>query len=141
MKHTSFAVAFAVAGLLSGAAFAETMSFHANLDTASQVPPGMGGGKGTFDGKLDTSTKMLSYTVTVSGLSGPATAAHFHGPAAPGTNAGVLVPIAGMTSPMKGSAKMTDAQISDLEAGKVYVNIHTKAHPDGEVRGNVMKGM
>ncbi|MEO6781607.1 MAG: CHRD domain-containing protein, partial [Bradyrhizobium sp.] len=68
------------------------------------------------------------------------TAAHFHGPAEPGKNAGVAVAIpSASTSPVEGSATLTDAQAADLEAGKYYVNIHTAANPGGEIRGQVMK--
>jgi hypothetical protein len=137
---TTLAVAFAFAGLLSVAARAETIPMHATLDTASEVPPKSGGGKGMLSASFDTASKTLSYTLTFSGLTGPATAAHFHGPAAVGANAGVAVPIAGVASPSKGSATLTDAQIADLEAGKWYVNVHTAANPAGEIRGQVMKG-
>ena len=74
------------------------------------------------------------------GLSGPATAAHFHGPAETGKNAGVAVAIPNATSsPVEGSATLTDAQAADLIAGKYYVNIHTAANPGGEIRGQVTK--
>lgn len=141
MQITRLALAAAFAGLLSVTAHAETKTFHATLNDASEVPPKTGDGKGTLDASLDTSTKVLTYTLTYSGLTGPATMAHFHGPAAVGANAGVLVPIPVKPSPIKGSAKLTDAQITDMETGKVYVNIHTAANPGGEIRGQVMGGM
>jgi hypothetical protein len=67
--------------------------------------------------------------------------AHFHGPAAPGANAGVALPIgaAGMASPAAGSATLNDAQVADLLAGRWYINIHTATHPGGEIRGQVMR--
>ncbi len=87
-----------------------------------------------------SATKTLTWTVTYSGLSGPVTAGHVHGPAAPGANAGVLVPFSGdLASPIKGSATLTDAQISDLEAGKLYVNLHTADNKPGEIRGQLMR--
>jgi hypothetical protein len=50
------------------------------------------------------------------------------------------VPIPGIaSSPAEGSATLTDAQASDLLAGKLYVNIHTAANPGGEIRGQVTK--
>jgi hypothetical protein len=82
----------------------------------------------------------LTWTVTYSGLTGDASAAHFHGPAAPGANAPVIIPI-GMGSvpnPSTGSKVLTDDQIADLLAGKWYVNVHTKANPGGEIRGQVV---
>ncbi len=141
MRMTRLALAAAYAGLLSVAAHAESKMFHATLDDASEVPPKTGDGKGMLDATLDTATKTLTYTLTYSGLTGTPSMAHFHGPAAPGANAGVLVPIPVAPSPIKGTATLTDAQISDFESGKVYVNIHTQANPGGEVRGQVTAGM
>ena len=68
---------------------------------------------------------------------GDAKAAHFHGPAAPGANAGVEVPIPVGPSPMKGTATLTDAQMADFLGGKIYVNIHTEANKGGEIRGQL----
>src|SRR5258708_40003769 len=82
----------------------------------------------------------MTWTLTYSGLSAPATAAHFHGPAEPGKNAGVKVPIPNATaSPAQGSATLPDEQAADLMAGQYYVNVHTAANPGGEIRGQVAK--
>jgi hypothetical protein len=71
-------------------------------------------------------------------LSGDATAAHFHGPATPGVNAGVTVPMkAPLTSPITGEATLTPEQAADLMAGKWYFNVHTAANPGGEIRGQL----
>jgi CHRD domain len=122
----------------AGPAFADKMK--ATLDGASEVPAVTTAGKGTADIDYDPASKKLSWKVTYTGLSGPATAAHFHGPAGATDKAGVAVaiPNAG-TSPVEGSATLTDAQAADLTAGKYYVNIHTAANPGGEIRGQVMK--
>jgi hypothetical protein len=110
----------------------------ARLSGASEVPPVDTAGIGTLEADLDTPSRVLTWTLNTSGLSGPVTAAHFHGPAMPGSNAGVMVPIAGAaTSPAKGRATLTEAQAADLMAGKWYVNVHTAAHPGGEIRGQV----
>jgi hypothetical protein len=122
----------------SGQAFAEKMK--AALDGTAEVPPNTSAGKGTADIDYDSATKKLSWKLSYSGLSGPATAAHFHGPAEPGKNGGVAVAIPNATtSPAEGSATLTDAQAADLMAGKYYVNIHTAANPGGEIRGQVTK--
>ena len=123
---------------LAGSASADKMK--ATLDGKSQVPPNTSAATGTADIDYDPASKKLSWTVTYSGLSGPATAAHFHGPAEADKNAGVAVaiPNAG-TSPVSGSATLTDAQAADLVAGKYYINIHTTANPGGEIRGQVAK--
>ncbi len=132
------ALTLGAAVALSGPAFAEKMK--ATLDGKSEVPATTSAGKGTADLDYDAASKKLTWKVTYSGLSGPATAAHFHGPAEAGKNAGVAVaiPNAG-TSPVEGSATLTDAQAADLEAGKYYINIHTAANPGGEIRGQVTK--
>jgi hypothetical protein len=122
----------------AGPAFAEKMK--ATLDGKAEVPPNTSAAKGTADIDYDAATKKLTWKVTYSGLSGPATAAHFHGPAEAGKNAGVAIPIANATSsPAEGSATLTDAQAADLMAGKYYVNVHTAANPGGEIRGQVTK--
>jgi hypothetical protein len=131
-------LALGAAVAFSGSAFADKMK--ATLDGKTEVPPNASAGTGTADIDYDAASKKLSWKVTYSGLSGPATAAHFHGPAEAGKNAGVAVPIANPnTSPVEGSATLTDAQAADLVAGKYYVNIHTAANPGGEIRGQVTK--
>jgi CHRD domain len=131
-------LALGTAIAFAGPAFADKMK--ATLNGASEVPPNTSAGKGTADINYDAATKKLTWTLTYSGLSGPATAAHFHGPAEPGKNAGVAVAIAGAAlSPAEGSATLTDAQAADLLAGKFYVNVHTAANPGGEIRGQVTK--
>jgi hypothetical protein len=138
LKTKTLLATLAVGILFAGPAFAEKMK--ATLDGKSETPPNTSAATGKADIDYDAATKKLSWTLTYSGLSGPATAAHFHGPAEPGKNAGVAVaiPNAG-TSPVEGSATLTDAQAADLEAGKYYVNIHTAANPGGEIRGQVTK--
>lgn len=130
----------AAVALFAFAARAEMVKFHAAMDGKSEVPPKETRGTGTADATLDTSTKKLDYSSTWKDLSGPATAAHFHGPAAAGANAGVVVPWASSpTSPLKGTATLTDAQISDLMVGKWYANVHTAANPAGEIRGQMTR--
>jgi len=139
MTKTMFAtLAFATVVAFAGPAFAD--KYKAALDAKSEVPPNASTATGTADIDYDPATKKLSWKLTYSGLSGPATAAHFHGPAETGKNAGVAVaiPNAG-TSPVEGSATLTDTQAADFTAGKYYVNIHTQANPGGEIRGQVTK--
>lgn len=129
------------AALAAAPAFAETMSFRADLKGASEVPSTTSQGAGNLTATYDTTSKKLSWKGTVSGLSGNATAAHFHGPAEPGKNAGVLVPAPGVTTgAFEGAATLTDDQAKALMAGQTYFNVHTAANPNGEVRGQVTKG-
>ena len=140
MNTKIFCAGIAALALLStSAAFAQT-KMKAELTGAQEVPPVTTQGKGSADITFDAASKQLSWTVNYSGLSGPATAAHFHGPAETGKNAGVAVPIPNQaTSPVNGSATLTDAQAADLQAGRYYINIHTAANPGGEIRGQVTK--
>ena len=136
-------VLFATLAIGAAVAFASPASaekLKAMLDGKSEVPANTSSGTGTADLDYDAATKKLSWKLTYSGLSGPATAAHFHGPAEAGKNAGVAVAIPNAaSSPVEGSATLTDAQAADLLAGKLYVNVHTAANPGGEIRGQVTK--
>jgi hypothetical protein len=130
----------AITMLTVSASFAQEVKMKADLAGTQEVPPVTTQAKGTAAVTFDPASKKLSWTVNYSGLSGPATAAHFHGPAEAGKNAGVAVPIPNQaTSPVTGSATLTDAQAADLQAGKYYVNIHTAGNPGGEIRGQVTK--
>ena len=133
------AVALAASFGLSASASAEMMKMKADLNAASEVPPTKSDGKGTADITYDTVSKKLTWKVTYSGLTGPATMAHFHGPAAPGANAAPAVPIPDPKSGVEGSATLNDAQAKDLMDGKYYVNYHTDANKGGEIRGMVTK--
>lgn len=120
-----------------------TMKYKATLSSGEEVPPNPSTGKGNAELTLNTATKELTWNITFEGLSGDAVAAHIHGPADKGANAGVVVNLgtAGqpVKSPIAGKATLTDAQIADLNGGKHYVNIHTAMNKGGEIRGQIGK--
>lgn len=134
-----FAGLAVAATLIAAPAFAETVMLKATLSATEEVPPTNSKGAGMADVTFDTATKKASWKGSYSGLTGPVTGAHFHGPAAAGKNAGVVLPIEAKASPFEGTATLTDAQAADLMAGSLYVNLHTAAHADGEIRGQVVK--
>ncbi|HVY15247.1 MAG TPA: CHRD domain-containing protein [Rhodopila sp.] len=132
-------LAAAISVAFVSAASAATINYTAKLSGAREVPKTDSKGTGSFKGSLDTTSKVLTYTLTFDKLTGPATVAHLHGPAARNANAGVMVPLGDKnpTSPVTGTATLTDDQIKALQGGKVYVNVHTAANPSGEIRGQV----
>jgi hypothetical protein len=123
----------------SPAALAETIVFKAQLSGANEVPPNGSAASGQAEASLDTVTKVLTWTVTYSGLTGPAIGAHLHGPGEHGKNAGIAIPFNFVASPIKGNATLSDTQTADVVAGRWYVNVHTSAHPGGEIRGQLVK--
>lgn len=124
------------------AMMADTVTYKAHLTAKDEVPPNASAGMGDGTFTLNTKTKELTWSMSYSGLTGPATASHLHGPGKPGENKGVAVPLGpngNLPSPITGKATLTDAQMADLQAGMYYANIHTDANKGGEIRGQVMK--
>jgi hypothetical protein len=137
MLRRSLAIA-GIAVLFAGTASAATVKYAATLTAASEVPPTKSTGSGTATVSLDTATHEITYDVTFGGFASAVTAAHIHGPAAAGKNAGVLVPLGNNpTSPIRGTAKLTPEQEQQLASGLMYVNVHTKNNPPGAIRGQL----
>ena len=127
------------AAFCANAAFAETMAFKADLKPAAGIQPTTG--QGNLTATYDSDSRKLSWKGNVTGLSGNPTVAHFHGPADPGQNAGVLVPAPGVANgAFEGSTTLNNDQAKLLTDEKTYFMIHTAANPGGEVRGQVTKG-
>jgi hypothetical protein len=109
----------------------------ATLDPAQETPPVTdadgAGGMATFE--YDASTKMLSYTVAVHDLTGPAIFAHIHQapPGVAGNPIFTLDPAAtsGTVGPLDA------AQETALFDGVLYINFHTALHAAGEIRGQI----
>jgi hypothetical protein len=130
--------AIALAALLTMPApvMAEMVKMKADLKASEEVPPATSPGTGTADVTLDTEANKVSWKVTFQGLTGDPSAAHFHGPAKMGENAGPIVDISGNLS--EGSADVTPEQVQMIRDGNTYINIHTAQAPDGEIRGQVV---
>ena len=112
------------------------------LSGAQEVPAVSSAAKGVASLTYDPATRVITWTISYEGLSGPVTMGHFHGPAAQGESASpqiwLTVKGAAVENPIKGQATLTPEQAQDLAAGKWYVNLHTAAHPAGEIRGQVV---
>jgi hypothetical protein len=138
LRSTLTAIACVGAFALATPSMAAMINFKAELKASAEVPPNDSKATGAVTATYDTVTKKLTWKGSYKDLSGPATAAHLHSGEA-GKNGGVAVPMAPATSPLDGSATLTDAQEADLLAGKLYVNIHTAANKAGEIRGQLVR--
>ena len=114
--------------------------FKTMLQGSQQVPPVTSAAMGTVIVKYDPVTKLMELKGDYQGIADTITGSHIHGPAAPGSNAPVIIPLnntGGTTGTISGTATLTDAQEADMLAGLMYVNIHNDLHPDGEIRGQL----
>ncbi len=112
-------------------------TFSANLSGSQEVPSVStnGSGYGWFELESDGD---LRYDITVQNLSSGITGAHFH-VGAPGVAGSVVEPITFNGNRAIGVWRdMSDSEWRDLLAGRIYVNVHTSTHPDGEIRGQVV---
>jgi CHRD domain len=114
-----------------------TELYEAQLSGAQEVPAVASAGTGRAELRLDRKNHLVRWTVSHSGLSGPLTAAHIHGPAGPGQNAPALIPLNHVPATLTGQLLLTPEQASQLESGQWYVNLHTARHPQGEIRGQL----
>lgn len=98
----------------------------------------------TGSGTLMLEGDRLTFNIQYAGLSGPATGAHIHGPAAASESAGVLINLAPFNGAgfdtqgvLAGTAILTPEQRGLILGGQTYVNVHTDAHGGGEIRGQI----
>lgn len=150
VRLTLIAAVFALAAVpaVALAANTPTPAFGGPMSGAQEVPPvtTSATGEGTAVVSPDGST--ITYIVTYSGLSGAAVAAHIH-TGAVGVSGGVILPLTVSASPMVGTLTASNftpsgtittfAQaVAAIQAGNTYFNIHTAAHPGGEIRGQIV---
>ena len=114
-----------------------TTTFKATLTGAQEVPANASTATGDATLTFNTTTKIFTLAVTHT-IASP-TNGHIH-KAAVGVSGGVIFPFASFTSPISYTSPALDAtQEADLNAGLYYVNIHTAAFPNGEIRGQLIK--
>ncbi len=115
--------------------------FQMTPEQEVQDPPVVSPASGFADVRYDTDTNLIEWTINFEDLLGPVTGAHFHGPAGPGVNAGVLVPMPStpvMFGVLEGSAAFPQEREQALLDGMIYANIHSSIFPSGEIRGQVV---
>ena len=131
------AVALAIGLAFPSSAFASSVAFRAELKGANMVPPTSSSASGYVRASYDPQSRELTWTGTVAGLSSKITRIAFHGPASPAAAAGVTQRIRSLSS---GSATLSDAEAAELVGGYWNITIHTRSHPEGEIRGQVVRG-
>ncbi|MBA2501158.1 MAG: CHRD domain-containing protein [Chitinophagaceae bacterium] len=117
------------------------LTLTGNANGAQEVPAVTTAATGTLTGSYNDNTNELSYTINWTGLSGNVVAAHFHGPAATGTNASPVIDLTvttnGTNGNITGTQTLNATNEGFLKAGTLYYNLHTAANPGGEIRGQV----
>lgn len=124
-------------------------TFVATLNGAGENP--VRAVAGTATATIVKKNGTYTYTVTYSGMSGPLTGGHIHGPAPIGANASVIVPFNDANgAPASGTLTGTFTSTNTLNIsndsldvlmtnGNAYVNLHTSQFPGGEIRGPLSK--
>ena len=145
------AVLFALC-LGSAAAKADPINFSAVLTPGQEVPPPtltVGGvtfsPTGTLTAVFDPVTAQLQVSLTWTGLTTTAVAAHIH-TAPPGVAGPVFIGFfqgapMGTSNTFNATISLSPTQVSGLLSalltGNLYVNVHTTVNGPGEIRGNI----
>ena len=115
-----------------------TATFLTALRGSQEVPPTPSAATGSGTVLLNPASRQLTAGVTTSGIAG--TGAHIH-EGAQGVNGPILIPLveSGTGSGVWiASAVLTDAQFTALQGGNLYINVHSAAFPEGEIRGQIL---
>ncbi|MBL8859449.1 MAG: CHRD domain-containing protein [Planctomycetes bacterium] len=115
---------------------AQTVPRLARLNGAQEVPSTTTPATGLGFVAIDVAANTLTYREVYQNLSSAETAAHIHGFATPGFNAGVLHAQA-LGTLKCGVWGMTAAQTLQVLPGNSYFNVHSTAFPGGEIRGQI----
>jgi CHRD domain len=125
-----------------GIAHGAPVSFKVPLSGGQEVPPVFPAGAAMAELTYDSVTRVVTWTLTYTALSGPITVVQFHGPAQPSKNAPPAVAMVKQGSPAEnpitGQATLTPDQAQQFADGEWYINIETQNHPEGEIRGQII---
>lgn len=138
-RYTRIAtLALTVLALAAAPAAAVVLNYEAQLDGLQEVGPNASPATGAAVITIDTDANTLTYSLSFSGLTGSQSAAHIHGFAPVGVNAGVLHSI-GVGSPINGVWNYIEGDEANILAGLTYINVHTSTFPGGEIRGQIVE--
>ncbi len=137
MNGVSRVLSFAASLVMAGSALGVVQTRVCVLSGQQEVPANASTAFGCGRFVVDTDANTMSYRIVVGNLSAAETAAHIHGVADPGVNAGVQHALP--AGPVKiGIWNYPEALENDILAGRMYVNVHTAAFGGGEVRGQIV---
>lgn len=120
---------------------ATTTRLTATLNGASEKPTSTTStATGTFTGNLNTTTRVLSYTVTYQGFTEPLTGGHLHRISNPDGTGPIDIPFKSLANPIiETTSPLSQSQVDGLLAGQYYANLHTAKYPAGEIRGDIKR--
>jgi hypothetical protein len=124
-----------LAGISAG--HAQTLSLTAHLLGSHAVPQNKSDAFGEGQFRYDAGTGKLDYYLTYDGIA--PSRIDLHGPARADENAASILTFPMSPSPLSGSVTLTKAQADSLLAGTTYVDMHSPAYADGEIRGQIKK--
>ena len=141
MKRTMATLALAV-GFSTGIASAQT-TWHATLTGSQEVPVNLSTATGIGTLVLNAAQTQITVDESWTGLAGPATVSHIHGPALPGFSASPIFTFTGVPSATSGAIPeqtfaITAAQVGFLTSGQLYFNVHDTVFGGGEIRGQIL---
>ena len=146
---TQYSYTVSVVSMLttSGASFSDTktvvfdsgvaVNLRATITGTQEIPIVITTSRGS--GSFVLTASGLHYDIAVQGMSGAITAAHFH-QGTPSESGPVVMPITFTGNRSVGDwTGLTDVLRNAILNGEIYVNVHTAAHPNGEIRGQLIK--
>jgi len=137
MKSVTFLVLAVLLGVAQSISIFTPITQYAVLSADQETENVTSAATGAAVFSYDSPTGILQYRI-IHNVAAP-TAAHIHGPAFPGTDGGVLFNLGNGVSPIVGNVTLTGGQLTDLEDGELYINVHSTVYPvSGEIRGQVL---
>ncbi len=123
--------------LAATAGQAETIALAAHLLGGSAVPANASDAFADAEFAYDDQTRQLDYYVNYDGIA--PTRVDLHGPAGAGETAGSILSFPLSGSPLNGKLTLSPDQAEMLLSGRIFLDIHSAAFPQGEIRGQVVK--
>ncbi len=114
----------------------QIVSFVSPMDGAQTGAAATAKGMGYY--LINTDDNVVTYTITISGLSSPETGAHIHGFESFGIDGGIVHTLPSGT-PKTGAWNYSEADEESILLGLAYANVHTDAYPAGEIRGQITR--